>query len=84
MVFLKSRLFWLFIGPYIVFGGIALLTPATGFITVLNTALVALALGVCLAYGLPVVALFSPATSAPWIERINSVSAFSVRGLPWS
>jgi hypothetical protein len=46
MVLIKSRLFWLFIVPNIVFGAIALLTPATGFITVLNAALVALAIGV--------------------------------------
>jgi hypothetical protein len=57
MAFLKSRLFWLFILPNIVFGIIAYLTPATGFIPVLNAALVALAIGVCLAYGPPVIAV---------------------------
>ena len=71
MVFLKLRLFWLFIVPNIVFGAIALLTPATGFITVLNAALVALALGVCLAYGPPVIAALTsdkrPMDRADWL-----------------
>jgi hypothetical protein len=66
-----SRLFWLFIVPNIVFGAIALLTPATGFITVLNAALVALAMGVCLAYGPPVIAVLAsdkrPMDRADWL-----------------
>lgn len=57
MAFLTPRLFWLFIVPNIIFGIIALLTPATAFITVLNAALVALSIGVCLAYGPPVAAV---------------------------
>lgn len=51
---MNLRFFWLFIMPNIVFGVIALATSATIMISVLNAALFAVAIGVCFAYGPPV------------------------------
>lgn len=48
---MNRRFFWLFIVPNLVFAVVALLTNATAMISILNLALLAGAIGVCLAYG---------------------------------
>jgi len=52
---LKTRFVWLFVVPNVVFASVALLTNATDLIVVLNFALVALWVGVCVAYLPPVI-----------------------------
>jgi hypothetical protein len=54
---MKTRFVWLFIIPNLVFAAIAYLTEAAQLIVVLNFALVALWVGVCVAYYPPVVVI---------------------------
>jgi hypothetical protein len=78
---MKSRFFWLFIAPNILFGGIALATSATALISVLNAALFAVAIGVCMAYGPPVLdTLWSgrPMDRADWLGIGIFCSWFSI------
>lgn len=68
MAALKSRFFWLFIVPNIVFAVIALSTNASTLISVFNAALFAVAIGVCLAYGPPV---FDSVLGSRYLDRAD-------------
>ncbi|MDB5177500.1 MAG: hypothetical protein JWN75_1168 [Candidatus Saccharibacteria bacterium] len=52
---MTTRLLYMFVLPNVLFAIVALATSASTLITVLNAALFAIAVGVCLAYGPPVV-----------------------------
>ena len=70
MAFLTSRFFWLFIVPNAAFCLIATLTSTTAFISVLNSALVAMAIGVCIAYWPSIAAVLMgtrPLDRADWL-----------------
>lgn len=81
MAFLKSRFFWLFVVPNIIFAGIALATNASALISVFNAALFAVAIGVCLAYGPPVATILlstRPLDRADWLGLGIFCSWFSI------
>lgn len=81
MAFLTSRFFWLFIVPNIIFAVIALATNASSLILILNSALFAVAIGVCLAYGPPVGNILlsgRPFDRADWLGLGIFCSWFSI------